>query len=65
MKKILYIYGNLPSYREEFFTQLSSRLEEEGIGILDSALSRDQVSFELPRERAAEGLRALHALCFE
>ena len=31
MKKVLYIYGNLPSYREEFFTQLSSRLEEEGI----------------------------------
>ncbi len=47
------------------FPLLQQRLEEEGIGILDSALSRDQVSFELPREKAAEGLRALHALCFE
>jgi glycosyltransferase involved in cell wall biosynthesis len=31
MKKILYIYGNLPAYREEFFAQLSSRLAEDGV----------------------------------
>lgn len=31
MKKILYIYGNLPAYREDFFTQLSSRLRENGV----------------------------------
>lgn len=31
MKKIIYIYGNLPSYREEFFTQLSNALKAEGI----------------------------------
>ena len=40
------------------------RLEEEGVEILDSALSRDQISFELPRGEALRGLRALHALCF-
>ena len=31
MKKVLYIYGNLPSYREDFFTLLSSSLDKEGI----------------------------------
>lgn len=30
-EKIIYIYGNLPSYREEFFTQLSNALKAEGI----------------------------------
>jgi len=33
MIKILYIYGNLPAYREDFFTHLSSRLTEVGIDI--------------------------------
>ena len=45
--------------------RMQRRLEDEGIGILDSALSRDQISFELPREKALAGLRMLHALCFE
>ena len=45
--------------------RLQRRLEDEGIEILDSALSRDQISFELPREKALAGLRMLHALCFE
>ena len=45
--------------------RLQRRLEDEGIEILDSALSRDQLSFELPREKALQGLRALHASCFE
>ena len=31
MRKILYIYGNLPAYREDFFSQLSSRLAEDGV----------------------------------
>lgn len=31
MKKILYIYGNLPSYREEFFTKLSASLKENNV----------------------------------
>jgi len=31
MKKILYIYGNLPSYREDFFAELSKKLEVEGV----------------------------------
>ncbi len=31
MKKVLYIYGNLPAYREDFFTQLSSRLLEDDV----------------------------------
>lgn len=31
MKKILYVYGNLPAYREEFFTKLSSSLADNGI----------------------------------
>lgn len=31
MKKVLYIYGNLPAYRESFFTQLSSCLGQEDI----------------------------------
>ena len=45
--------------------RLQRRLEDEGIEILGSAPSRDQVSFELPREVALTGLRVLHALCFE
>lgn len=31
MKKVLYIYGNLPAYREDFFTQLSEALEAEDV----------------------------------
>lgn len=31
MKKIIYIYGNLPAYREEFFTDLSKKLESDGV----------------------------------
>lgn len=31
MKKILYVYGNLPVYREEFFTRLSARLAEDDV----------------------------------
>lgn len=45
--------------------RLQRRLEDEGIEIESSALSRDQISFTLPRQSALEGLRALHALCFE
>lgn len=31
MKKITYIYGNLPAYRKDFFTKLSDCLKKEGI----------------------------------
>lgn len=31
MRKIIFIYGNLPAYRKDFFTSLSSTLEENGI----------------------------------
>lgn len=31
MKKIIFIYGNLPAYRKDFFTNLSKSLEENGI----------------------------------
>lgn len=45
--------------------QLKERLAAEGIDPSDSTLARDWVGFELPRSRAVDGLRALHALCFE
>lgn len=31
MKKIIFIYGNLPAYRKDFFTNLSEKLERNGI----------------------------------
>lgn len=31
MKKVLYIYGNLPAYREDFFTHLSSQLAKADV----------------------------------
>ena len=40
-------------------------LEDEGVEILGDALARDQISFELPPEKALFALRTLHALCFE
>ena len=33
MKTVLYIYGNLPAYRKDFFTQLDKQARENGIGI--------------------------------
>ncbi len=45
--------------------RLQRGLEDREIQILDSALSRDQLSLELPREKALRGLRALHEICFE
>ncbi len=40
-------------------------LSDAGIKVLDSASERDQISLELARERAEEGLRLAHKLCFE
>ena len=31
MKKVLYLYGDIPAYRRDFFTLLSNRLEEKGM----------------------------------
>ena len=31
MKKIIFVYGNLPAYRKDFFTNLSKKLEENDI----------------------------------
>ncbi|MBR3612338.1 MAG: glycosyltransferase family 4 protein [Bacteroidaceae bacterium] len=31
MKKIIFVYGNLPAYRKDFFTNLSKELEANGI----------------------------------
>ena len=45
--------------------RLQLRLEDEGIAIESCALSRDQISFELPRQDALRGLRLAHALLFE
>ena len=45
--------------------RLQRGFEDREIEILDSALSRDQLSLELPREKALRGLRALHEICFE
>ncbi|MBQ3481106.1 MAG: aspartate kinase [Oscillospiraceae bacterium] len=45
--------------------RLQRGLEDREIQILDSALSRDQLCLELPREKALRGLRALHEICFE
>ena len=44
---------------------LRQTLEDEGVEILGDALARDQISFELPPEKALFSLRTLHALCFE
>ena len=44
---------------------LRQTLEDEGVEILGDALARDQISFELPPEKALFALRTLHALCFE
>ena len=45
--------------------RLIGYLEDAGIRVADSAAERDELSFELPRERALKGLRLLHAICFE
>ena len=31
MKKVVFIYGNLPAYRKDFFTNLSKKLKENDI----------------------------------
>ena len=31
MKKVIYIYGNLPAYRKDLFTSLDKKLAEEDI----------------------------------
>ena len=50
---------------QRLLPRLQQALEDEGVEILGSALSRDQISFELPPEKALFALRMLHALCFE
>ena len=45
--------------------RLQSLLEDAGIGIEGSRASRDGLCFELPREKAVQGLLLLHAACFE
>ena len=45
--------------------RLLEALSDAGIDTLESASERDQISFDLPREKAEEALRLLHARCFE
>ena len=45
--------------------RLEERLRTSGIEVQSSASARDLLVFELPRERAVEALRVLHAACFE
>ena len=45
--------------------RLQRRLEDEGIEILGTTPGRDEIRFELPRGKALQGLRTLHAFCFE
>ena len=45
--------------------RLSETLSDAGIAVEDSAVGRDQISLDVPRERAEEALRLVHALCFE
>ena len=45
--------------------RLEERLRTSGIEVQGSASARDLLVFDLPRERAVEALRVLHAACFE
>lgn len=70
MRRIIYVYGNLPAYREQFFTQLSSRLKEEGIemkvmyGLITNKLTSQALARKYSTKRFETKLNDLKFLRF-